>query len=185
MNDKQYENVARQLKTFEDCKIENVVHSHSMYYMTLDGIKVWFQKNKPVWIEMNSTIANILICEGVIGLGILISNILFSDLILNLMFSLTSPILTGLFRNITNAKVKTFATHVLSRKKTKVWSVFAKGALLVIWIGFSLVSWWIESIWQNQLPSFTKCVKRINFWLTMCRQSSSVSIDHHQNQPSS
>ena len=66
---------------------------------------------------MNSTIANILICEGVIGLGILISNILFSDLILNLMFSLTSPILTGLFRNITNAKVKTFATRVLSRRK--------------------------------------------------------------------
>ena len=104
----------------------NVVHSHSMYYMTLDGIKVRFQKNKPVWIEMNSTIANILICEGVIGLGILISNILFSDLILNLMFSLTSPILTGLFRNITNAKVKTFATRVFSEKNSSLIS-FCKG----------------------------------------------------------
>ena len=34
--------------------------------------------------------------------------------------------------------------------------------MVVIWSGISLVSWWIESIRQNKLPSFTKYVRRNN-----------------------
>ena len=38
MNDKQYENVARQLKTCEDCKIENVKEINAIFGQSRDKL---------------------------------------------------------------------------------------------------------------------------------------------------